>query len=649
MSELGEQKCVWQWEQPNPRVSGSSGDLAKLFRNEGVKHPGLLAAGAPSATATVMAREVIQNSWDAANDLRSQLEKVGEPFPEFEITFRYRNLEGAEKAQLVTNLDLAALSGHVTPGNRRALGLADSDCLDHLNDDVPLRVLQIEERGASGMYGPFEGAKSKLYLALISLGYTVKHEGAGGSFGFGKAGLIRGSAIRSLLAYTCFREKDDDLGITTRLLGMTYWGQHDLNGQAYNGFARFGNSIDDYTIPFENEAADEMAGRFGISTRSSNNADELGSTFLLLDPVVQAEELCTAIARNWWPALMDRAFVARVVTAEGEELVPRPKRDPVLERFLRGYELAVTPQDNSALSEYSKDLGKTTATGAALSIGSIGLVADLEGWSYPNEVAVEAEDDVLSHRSLVALVRGPRMVVEYLEVGQRVPFVRGAFVASEEIDDLLRQSEPMAHDAWQTDAGEEGIDPASPKVAAAVLRKSREAVADFRKRLRPPVPREEDIRLPLLQDLFRKLLDGAAPGPPSPPPLGEKRLISIRVKQELEPAETVGMVRAAATVGYALSPNFDGEAANVALTIEYRFVEDGRSGEQCAVDVVAPQGFTRTTDAGKFVGRLTREPVDFQLTTHAYSGEWTGRLVATSEILEVVAAQNAASELGDAQ
>ena len=55
----------WQTGSGNTSTdrSGSSGDLAKLFRNEEVKQPGLLAVGAPTVDATIVAREVIQNSW----------------------------------------------------------------------------------------------------------------------------------------------------------------------------------------------------------------------------------------------------------------------------------------------------------------------------------------------------------------------------------------------------------------------------------------------------------------------------------------------------------------------------------------------------------------------------------------------------------
>jgi hypothetical protein len=625
---------TWQWETPDPMVSGSSGDLAKLFRNEGVKNPGVLATDAPSATATIMAREVIQNSWDAATDLRRQLEKADETVPPFVIEFRYRSLTGAAKADLVSRLDLHGLRSHVTANNRRDLGLGESDCLDHLDDDEPLTLLEINESGASGMYGPFQGARSKLYLALISLGYTVKHEGAGGSFGYGKAGLIQASHIRSIVAYTCFRERTDDPGVTRRLLGMTYWGQHETDA-AYTGFARYGEVSGNGRRPFENDDADAIAASLGLGLRSAVEPRRLGSSFLLVDPGVEPEELSRAIARNWWPALVDSSFVVKVVTPDGETIVPKPKSDRVLAPFLRGYELALTAQDNSVPQEYSKALGTTAAVrGSALPVGSIGLVADLTGWSYPNDTVMVDDDEepVGAHRSLVALVRGPRMVVEYLEVGRHAPFMRGAFVADDAVDDLLRQSEPMAHDRWQTRVDVDGIDPAAPKVAAAVDRKIRDAVKEFRKRLKPPLPKEDEIRLPMLQDLMRKMLGGRSPAKPLPPHK-DKQPLSISVDQRLEPSESnADLVVFRAKVKVALSANVDDERAPVNIGLWYRFVEDGRTGEECVVEVVAPPGFT-ATGKGWFTGQLGHDPVAFTVTTAPYSADWTGRFMADGRLV----------------
>lgn len=612
-------------------VSGSSGDLAKLFRNEGVKHPGVLAANAPTATATIMAREVIQNSWDAANDLRRQMEAEDRDWPDFAIEFRFRSLQGEQKAQLVERLDLAGLRAHLDGPERHNLGLGDADCLDHLDDDEPLRLLEVCESGGSGMYGPFTSARSKLYLALISLGYTVKHDGAGGSFGFGKAGLIRASKIRSLIAYTCFTERDDDVDVTRRLLGMTYWGQHECGGEAYNGFARYGREHGSGRIPFVNETADVIAESIGLTRRSAEVPGDLGSSFLLIDPVVDAADLTQAIARNWWPALMDRAFVVKVVDADGTVSVPRPRTDGVLKPFIRGYELAVTPQDNAIAHEYSKKLPRTHAkAGTSLATGSIGLVAKLDGWSYPNEVVGDDDDPGVGHRSLVALVRGPRMVVEYLEVGTHPPFVRGAFVADEEVDDLLRQSEPMAHDAWQTKVEVEGIDAAAPKVAEAVITNIKAAVRDFRKRVKPPLPKEDDIRLPMLQELMRKLLAGKGPTTPPPPP-PETRLLSVNVEQDLRAASD-DEVYLRAKVSVALSDHVEAERAKVQVDLRYRFVEDHRTGEECPVTIEPPAGF-ELQDDGSYIGSLGHQQARFVLTTEPYSSNWTGRLVADGKII----------------
>ena len=66
----------WLWEQTDPGRSGAAGDLAKLFRNDPVKEPGLLAEGAPPRSATVLAREVIQNAWDSAIERRETYEHL---------------------------------------------------------------------------------------------------------------------------------------------------------------------------------------------------------------------------------------------------------------------------------------------------------------------------------------------------------------------------------------------------------------------------------------------------------------------------------------------------------------------------------------------------------------------------------------------
>lgn len=58
----------WWWEEVDPNRTGVSGDFAKEFKNETVKEPGVFAADHIPAEASLLVREAIQNSWDAARE-----------------------------------------------------------------------------------------------------------------------------------------------------------------------------------------------------------------------------------------------------------------------------------------------------------------------------------------------------------------------------------------------------------------------------------------------------------------------------------------------------------------------------------------------------------------------------------------------------
>ena len=620
----------WAWEETDPNRSGSSGDLAKLFKNEVVKNPGVFARNAPSEHATLMAREVIQNSSDAAAELTAEM---GNNAPDFEISFEFEALKGAAKASLVAALDLGSIAARShNPSDaswRSRLGLDRDDSLDHLNEPSALNTLKVVERGTTGMYGPFKGAKSKMYLALISLGYTAKQDGAGGSYGYGKAGLIRGSAIRTVVAYSAFRERDDDPGVTRRLLGMTYWGQHDLDDRSYTGFARFGKEQDSGAIwPFENDEADAMAEQLGMDLRSPGNIDDFGTTFLLIEPTVRADDLSSAVARNWWPALEDGRMTV-TVTAAGSTTVPRPMKDPVLRTFVDAYHLATTDQDNAKPNQYRQSFRKATFGGRQLSLGGLGLVAEPGGWSYEPDIGNGDED--VQQRSLVALVRGPRMVVEYLDAGRARPFVRGAFVADGDVDELLRQTEPKAHDSWQTRIDEAGSDPQAPNVAAAVTKRVKDHVLKFRDQLKPDSRPAEDVRLPELERLFSRIFSSSS-SKSGAPPAGE-RPFSITVEDRLEAAGG-GLIKLVGKMRFALAAHHTDEAAGVDISLSYRFVEDGGNGEEAVLTIKAPAGFSMVTEKPYlFQGELTHEHVSFEFESAPYQADWTGRLKGDAELI----------------
>jgi hypothetical protein len=617
----------WEWEKTVAGRPGMSGDIAKIFKHEELKNPGVFALDAPPAAATLLAREVIQNSWDAARELR----ETDATAPQFQIEFRFQELQGAAKQSLVRALALDNHADRVRSLDRAKVGLSQRDCLTVIRGDEPIRVLEISEHAASGMYGPWEQNKSHMFLALLSIGFTEKFDGAGGSYGYGKAGLINGSRIRTVLAYTCFRERTDDPGVTRRLLGVTYWGPHDFNGANHPGIATLSAGTAGEIKPFENEAADEIARELGLELRDPEKPGELGTTFLLIDTPIEPTDLVRAVERSWWPAILEGDFVVTVVKADGSTLSPRPMRDPVLHTFIDAWEIAM------GRSEPGPDDRRTELTGPDSPsvngnkiypvVGTLGLVADLSGWSFADQTM--GPDDEVTHRGLIALTRSPRMVVEYLAVGQTAPYLRGVFIADPSIDELLRQTEPKAHDSWQTKAGEE-VDLSAAAMAQHVIQRIRQTYSNHRFKLKPPAPPPEEVNLPFFSEIMKKVMAGKAQGQPVPVP--DTRTISIRLEHEPQESGADGLIKMVGSASYSLSDHFKGESAIVNLTIAYRFIEDERVGDYATLEIEAPSGFTEVS-GGVFTGVLNRgQEARFGFASAPYDPTWSGRLIVNGDV-----------------
>ena len=488
------------------------------------------------------------------------------------------------------------------------------------------------------MYGRWDNGQSRLYLALASLGYTPKM-GGGGSYGYGKAGLISGSAIRTIIAYTCFRARPDEPGVTRRLFGMTYWGEHSLTywdhsgtqSESYPGFARFGQIMqDDSAEPFVNDHADEIADSLGLELRDPQDRDGFGTTFLVMEPSVAPEDLQAAVERYWWPALEDPSieFSISIRKPDSQVLHPRPRRDDVLRSFIEAYELATVPQDNP---HPHKHRDKLRAVDGLPAPGILGLVASPDSWSFPHQTD---SDSSVDHRSMVALMRRPRMVVEYYVAGRTQPFVRGAFVADDDddVDNALRRTEPKAHDSWQTRPGDDSGDEEAAiahKLAESVLRRIKSRVRRFKDSLKP-VPRpQEQIRLPEFDRIMARILGGQGSGRPGPTP--SVRDVSISSTPMAERVDD-SQVRVTGQAQFALSDNFEGDHSLAEVRIRYRFDEDGRSGDLVALDITPPPGFEATDDPDTFRGVLHRHAAVFEYISDAHPALWTGRVYAEAEL-----------------
>ena len=215
---------------------------------------------------------------------------------------------------------------------------------------------------------------------------------------------------------------------------------------------------------------------------------------------MEPSDLQEALERNWWPALetFKSRFSVRIKT-EGGFLDLQPRSREYLLPFIRAFEIA---RDANAQVKESGEKRK-----ALQPISEAGEIR-------PGVIALVRVDDAQHSKllgddleqSLVALIREPRMVVQYQPHGTTLPIVQGVFLADQQADGPLRSSEPGAHDVWQTHIAEDhGKDwEITRTVVQVVQRRIRESVLEFQRFLRPK-PERQDDRLRFAEELLSRL------------------------------------------------------------------------------------------------------------------------------------------------
>lgn len=602
---------MWTW-LPISSGGGAAGDWTKILRgNEKLGVDELLV------------REVVQNSWDAASRHRRDLDEREVEHPEFRMNFRFVELEGHERDAFVAAAGLEELRARWE--EFPAKFSIDPTFFVRLRQGKPIRLLYIEDFGTHGLYGPPSAkTRSHLFRALYFAGATTGGEiakGGGGSFGFGKSAFIRSSAIQTVIAHTTFEPHsspplEDDA--TERLVGFTWWAPHevgkvDLEGRAVLGAA---NSHD----PFEDEEARAMARILGFTERAPHmhSLDELGTSLLVVGPTVDPLRVREAMERNWWPALVDELMDLRVeVGWEDEAYVPRPRSNPRLKPFLRAYEIATgvktMPGENEVLA--SADWRTT----AEVEPGSLGLVAD-----ESSDQGGGDEDLLAASGGLVALMRGPRMVVDYQAYSGHKVRVRGAFVASPAEDPILRLTEPVTHDAWSR-KGSADIPEDATKLAKTVYGRLRRAVDEFAKRFEPE---EQPGRRSLkrFSELMRRFT-GSRPGTgPGTSVAGEPIELQYAAQPHLVDAGDERLA-VAATIRVALGQRAEKRPTVLVVGCEARLAEDGGGlgGHiPVIVELREPDRVADRTPEGDWL--LTVGPDDkvmFDVRTTPFDRDWT--------------------------
>jgi hypothetical protein len=398
-------------------------------------------------------------------------------------------------------------------------------------------------------------------------------------------------------------------------------------------FGKAARILRDGAEPLVDKEADEMAKQLGMTFRSKEKAD-FGSTVMLINPTVTADDLKLAVERNWWPALEDQLMDVVIEDADGRELIPRPRSNKNLKPFLQAYGIARGLK--TAGDEKIERLASTKwrADDKGLRYGDLALVLDTEF-----EAAETDHDSGFgeSNSPTIALIRGPRMVIEYKSFSSRLP-IRGVYIADLSVDHYLRQVEPPAHNSWEKNWTKH-LDKESKRVAKGVMDRIRRSVKEFALEFAPP-PSSFTANLPLLGNLLSGLFGGKAlgktPGPkPGPGPISEKLI--IRTAQPDEKIHVSGTqqiyLKKWISVKIPQSPQWDSATLSFAVTVSIaQETEAKKTSDMIEIkQVIVPAGFYSSEEDNKFEGIVkSGQELFFEITTVPYRKDLTA--VVTPEL-----------------
>lgn len=607
--------ATWTPETIRPGESGYDASiLYKTYRGHNKLSPEAL-----------LARETVQNSGDAADEHARRHAK--EPL-KGKIVFRFEDLTGAAKADMVRVLDLAGLKGRREEylANSKKDPLEVGSALEYLDDPhEPLRLIYVEDFAAHGLYGRIDkNMDSILYQAMYTTGGSNKPGHAGGSFGFGKGAMAAASRLHTVIAHSVFEKCSDD-AVQERLVGGTWWEGTAFGGHTFNGRSALGLTVADgpggesRVIPFEGELAHDLAEEFGFTQRDSGDLRQMGTSFLIVDAFFDPQRLLDELSIWWWPALEAHKFDLEVVFPDGSRHTPKPATVPFLRQFLHPYRLATGQEQVQEPAREWVPSEKWRTGGQDL--GGFGLVL--------NDSPIGQEDDDDPGGPIIALMRHPLMVVNYAEYPRMKYPLRGVFIASDDSDTLLRKTEGSAHEAWTTAASPGQIDEAATDRASLILTKVKDATSQTVRSLNPPAPKGDKALTH-----FAKLMagfTGKKRGPKKKPPTGGEPIeISGLSNAHVEPVDDSNVrVEGRFTVG--VMDKAPKPVAKATVSCQLHVTEDENPNGTSWDVMIRPVGknhmFTSNDDGSEWKGMLVRDmDVTFKVESKEYPNLWTTTL-----------------------
>lgn len=589
----------WLFHSSDP-MGGAAGEA---FANT-LKSPGMIPEH-------VLAREAIQNSVDAGNE-----------GAKVEVRFRASVIKGTKKTAFVEAADLSRIAKR-----SEALMLNEPNCLAALEKpQKELSLLYVEDYNAIGLSGDPHDKSSNFYRLLLSLGDRSKSRTAqgntGGSYGFGKSVYSSSSAIQTIFAYTRFASENGEE--QTRIFGCGYFVSHDFDESPYSGRAWLGmpEKKDDkgrvVVDPIEGSEADSFAEKLGFKLRRSG---ELGTSILIVDAAVDIRAIERGVEDWWWPRLIENKLDVVIQDSDGVDHYPKPKKNPSIKPFIEAYDVAVgraAPRLGvQKLATFNKEGG--------LEMGRCGFVVAPVDQSGNHIVQPERTNSV-------ALIRGPLMVVSYHSVSQANPAIVGAYVApdEDEVEKILRKSEPPAHDRWDPDSTNLRDEKHQARtIVQSILNRIRTQLRRFQSEAAPATPAKQRRMTQLERALGTYFKPRSLGGSAAPESVPSPLHLEFSLPPRAEATEN-GKLRLKSVFTVRLDDTPEDDHVPLRLQLNCPVLEDGNEeGEDLKLSIVVEgvDAVCDSTDPKTYHFSLAPNgKAKFKVESEPYDPAWTVRL-----------------------
>ncbi|MFZ4773675.1 MAG: hypothetical protein ACOYK9_06785 [Chlamydiia bacterium] len=345
--------------------------------------------------------------------------------------------------------------------------------------------------------------------------------------------------------------------------------------RGFSGFAFFGekSGLNNTSDPFVDKDADHMAEQCGMKVRGET---DYGTTVAVIDCSIEMQKLKFAIEKYWWPSMEDGKLSVRLFDGE-RNLDVRPSENPLVQPYIEMYGALKKKHDKPGdvkIDEPFNKMHKLKVGQMALRIFNSETLEKIR--KYVKEVGVE--NDALFGIGGAAKIRMPGMVIKYEGAlkGEAEAAVAGVFLADEEIDSILRSSEPSSHDDWDStekdrirDAGSKiGLENGEAvEIVVSVNKRIERRLTDARRELTPPPPSEE-ARIQILDKMLSELFKSGTGGgqldkDPRPFSISIKTSKAINGKKRQHCAQVI----------LSLKPDYEGDEIKCKVQVEGRILE----------------------------------------------------------------------------